>query len=65
MSDLKEWSDEDLLVGLHEVDKGSQEVTDWEANFIESVFNWESELRSLSAKQREKIIQILEAYWCV
>jgi len=56
-------SDEELREALRELDEREDvRVNGWTANFIEGIVYGAFKSRSLSVKQREKIIQILEQY---
>ena len=53
------WSDEELIAELREIDNDlSIEVSDWEARFLDTVL----EQTTLTAKQREKAIEIINEY---
>lgn len=53
-------SDEDIRESLQEIDEADFEVSEWEAEFLESIlFNW---ARALTEKQRECALRMIEKY---
>lgn len=60
---LKSWKDEELIEELRELDgRDGTRMSDWEVKFLESVFRQDLKERPLSGKQREKCIELIEAY---
>lgn len=62
MPDMEKWKDSDLLDALRMVDEGDWEVTDWEANFIETVLSGKTGKPRLSRAQRDVIIKLAKTY---
>ena len=55
--------DQKLLQDLQRVDEGVHDVSDWEADFIESMMNLlEGGVPHLTDKQRKCVIKILDKY---
>lgn len=59
MSDVSDWTDEDILDYLQALDASRYEVTDFDAGFIESNLN-----RTLpfTAAQREHVARLVARY---
>jgi DNA-binding ferritin-like protein (Dps family) len=53
-------TDEDRISFLDDLDKSDVNVTEWEANFIDSVFERRQE--TFSDKQREAIDRMMKQY---
>lgn len=60
MSKIGDWSDAELREFLEMVDAGRNEVTDWEAGFIESVLY--KYTGPLSGAQRQSAFNIIRKY---
>ncbi len=57
---MNQFDDATILKELHAIDEDETvEVQQWEADFIESIFNWKG---TLTARQAQTALDIIERY---